>query len=116
MSVANYLSQAGWQRNQPIASHIKSQPKIIPSRFINNHALPNSTIDELAKNGIYPSIQASKKLFASVVALDDQNSKEYWVAFPNLHSIMKYNPSLNYAMTVYQLSEAIRKQHNKQIS
>ncbi|PHQ79968.1 MAG: lytic murein transglycosylase B [Coxiella sp. (in: Bacteria)] len=116
MSVANYLAKAGWHANQPIASLTKRTHKTIPPKFISRNAAPNTNIAQLAKHGIYSDVAASEKQAASIIALNTVKSKEYFVAFPNLHSIMKYNPSLNYAMTVYQLSKAIRKQHEQQTS
>lgn len=113
MSVANFLAKAGWQRSQPIASQIESHSQI-PAQYISARATPNTTISQLEKHGIYSKISTSKKQPASIIALNDQEQTEYWLAFPNLKSIMRYNPSLNYAMTVYQLSEAIREAHVKQ--
>ncbi len=113
MSVANFLAKAGWQRREPIASQIKSY-RPIPTQYISARATPNTTINQLAKLGIYSKISTSHNQPASIIALNDKKRIEYWLAFPNLKSIMHYNPSLNYAMTVYQLSRAIRDAHVKQ--
>ena len=68
-------------------------------------------VKELEKQGIYTHHKVLPGQEASVITLNGTKAKEYWVAFQNLHSIMKYNSSLNYAMTVFQLSQAIRKRH-----
>lgn len=114
MSVANYLSKAGWQRNEAVASKIHPTSLAHLKPYISPKAIPSFSVAELAKHGIYSKKSAaSTQQFASVIALNDSHSSEYWMAFPNFKSIMQYNPSLNYAMAVYQLSEAIQKEHVK---
>lgn len=111
MSVANYLAKAGWQAQQPIASKIDhAHPKQLQP-YLSSSATPLVSIAELEKQGIYTHHKVLPGQEASVITLNGTKAKEYWVAFPNLHSIMKYNSSLNYAMTVFQLSQAIRKRH-----
>lgn len=111
MSVANYLAKAGWQAHQPIASHLQHVRPSQLQDYLSPTATPVASTAELAQHGIKLQQHVSASQYASVIALNGTKSKEYWVAYANLHSIMKYNPSLNYAMAVFQLSQAIRKQH-----
>jgi membrane-bound lytic murein transglycosylase B len=39
-----------------------------------------------------------------------ETGKEYWLVFNNFNVIMRYNNSNYYAMTVYQLADAIRRE------
>lgn len=113
MSVANYLAKAGWQAHQPVASHISNAHPSHVKPYLTPDATPMFSTQELAKNGLYNTSSASPNQFASVIALKGSQHDDYWVAFPNFKSIMKYNPSVNYAMAVYQLSVAIRKEHGE---
>jgi membrane-bound lytic murein transglycosylase B len=44
---------------------------------------------------------------ASLLTLKGEQGPEYWLTYHNFHVIMRYNASPQYAMAVYQLSEAI---------
>jgi len=37
-----------------------------------------------------------------------ESGKEYWLVFNNFNVIMRYNNSNYYAMSVYQLADAVR--------
>ncbi len=115
MSVANFLAKAGWTAHASVASPIHHINKKRLQPYLRALATPNVSTAELAKKGIYHAT-ASTHQYVSIIALNDSQHDEYWIAFPNFKSIMHYNPSLNYAMAVYQLSEAIRKQHDKHTS
>jgi membrane-bound lytic murein transglycosylase B len=106
-SVARFLEQHGWQAGQPVA---------VPAR------LPGTPDISLIEAGIRPSLKAGD-LFQhgikanaapeSTVTLVDLVSPgrdtEYWLGFENFYVITRYNRSSFYAMSVFQLSEEIRR-------
>lgn len=113
-SVANYLKKNGWQRNQPITAPaiVKGEKyQKVQSKKLRK---PKYTVAELAKYGIKPSKNADNKQKAFLIQLEKPESKEYWLGYQNFYAITRYNPSVKYAMAVYQLSDAIEKAKAKQ--
>ena len=104
-SVARYLSMNGWIAKAPIA---------VPARVEGNPA-------ELIAAGIKPTVPLLELLNRGVIAAGDNNRPaalidlvtpdqptEYWIGFDNFYVITRYNRSSFYAMSVFQLAEALR--------
>lgn len=110
-SIAHFLNEKGWKVNQPIAMPLTKQPAVSKS-LLSKSAKPRYSLIRLKKYGIHLPQTASsyKKLKGAVIAMDMGNEKvnNYWLTFANFRAIMRYNPRINYAMAVYQLSEAIK--------
>ena len=68
---------------------------------------PNTTVAALRKAGVETAGDLDGELKAALVQLDGEDSPIWRVAFPNFYAITRYNPSLNYAMVVYELSAAV---------
>ena len=45
---------------------------------------------------------------ATAIALEGEKGTEYWMGFKNFYVITRYNHSTMYALSVYQLAEAIK--------
>ncbi len=118
MSVANYLAHSGWQRNQPIAAPLNPSYLARVEPYVNTKAKLVIPVATLEKRGV-PLLNysaAAKPQNVSVLMLNDSTSNEYWLVFANFRSILKYNTSPNYAMAVYQLSEAIQEKYAQHTS
>lgn len=106
-SVANYFARHQWQSGEPIA---------VRATVVGNNAA------DLIEQGYKPSISAAKLAALGVTATGDLDSSkqvalielalrqgvEHWIAYQNFYVITRYNHSPLYAMSVFQLSEAIR--------
>ncbi len=125
-SVANYLYQHGWAKNQPIAvvanmpvNHKNNKDYKNYAKYINQDLAspkPKHLLKQLQALGIKSKIfnQLSNDLLNKQVALiefsndnnnnDNEQSKEYWLGFNNFYVITRYNHSINYAMAIYQLA------------
>lgn len=112
-SVSNYFKQHGWQAQQPVA--IPAQVKGSAYKVITSNQLkPNTTLQKLQEYGVAPSAPLSPNAKASFLVLTmPDNAEQYWLGFNNFYVISRYNPRLNYAMAVYQLSQAIKQQYQK---
>ena len=103
-SVANYLKQYGWQNGEDVTVRIDDNGADKPGQ-VRSVAEWNADGVRLGKD-IAPDMKA--RLMDFTVA----GGKEYWLAFGNFDVITRYNNSDFYAMSVFQLAEALREAHH----
>jgi len=107
-SVANYLKHFGWRSGEPVAlrSKVEDEKRLgsvgdarpyIAWRLVGVNPLKKP-------EGELPP--------AWLLDFTVESGKEYWLVFDNFNVIMRYNNSNFYAMTVYQLAEAVRRAVN----
>jgi membrane-bound lytic murein transglycosylase B len=107
LSIANYLNHMGWQAGKPVAETLTARK--VPAYLVSTSAQPQYSIKKLRALGIsLPGSKESREKAAIIQLAGNPGSANYWLTFANFHSIMRYNPRINYAMAVYQLSEAIK--------
>ncbi len=102
-SVARYLQRHGWQSGEPVA---------VPARVAANATAetgikPALTLQELAAQGVVATGDALRPAALVDLATPDA-ATEYWAGFENFYVITRYNRSSFYAMSVFQLAEALR--------
>lgn len=105
-SVANYMKAYGWIAGEPIASLARVNLASCISDIKTPRMLP-----DWASDGFTP---VNKVEYSQPVRLMDftvEAGKEFWLAYHNFEVITKYNNSDFYAMSVYQLAEAIKAAH-----
>lgn len=105
MSIANYLYQHHWRPREFTA---------VPVIYSNNNVtLLNQLIAEkkyhrldwYRKQGIESKTTLNGNDLARIISLNTNNkSIQYWLVSKNFNAILRYNPRVNYAMAVYQLS------------
>ncbi|MCP3867989.1 MAG: lytic murein transglycosylase B [Gammaproteobacteria bacterium] len=105
-SVAAYLKRHGWQRGKPITYKAKGANSRHRA-FVKAGMKPSLRIDKLAKAGIRPEKPLPGSSLSSLILLDGDKGKEYWLGLTNFYAITRYNHSNLYAMAVYQLSQKI---------
>lgn len=104
-SVANYLKQYGWRSSEPVAILCKVEDEQRLGAI--GAARPYVAWREA---GVMPMKKAEGYLPPSwLLDFTAESGKEYWLVFSNFNVIMRYNNSNFYAMSVYQLGEAIRR-------
>lgn len=104
-SVANYLKQFGWRSGEPIAllSKVADEKRLGTV----GDARPMIAWRDV---GVTPLKKPEGDLPpAWLLDFTVESGKEYWLAFNNFNVIMRYNNSNFYAMSVFQLAEAIRR-------
>jgi len=107
-SVANYFKHHGWLTGQPVALAVN--PTTEAARNLGNRDLAlNRSIASLQLAGVPVTVPLPGDTLANLLALEQVEGIEYWVALPNFSVITRYNRSVHYAMAVYQLSTEIRK-------
>ena len=105
-SVANYLSVHGWESGQKIYAQVDGALPAGASSLVSHKAKLIHDRDGLASAGVNFD-QSGSSARVSLVSLSEENGPRYIVGFRNLDAITRYNPSVNYAMAVAELSEAI---------
>jgi membrane-bound lytic murein transglycosylase B len=103
-SVANYLSRFGWRSGEPVAllSRLDDEKRLGVVAGPRPYAAWRlAGVDPVkAADGDLPQ--------ASLLDFTVESGKEYWLVFGNFNVIMRYNNSNFYAMSVYQLADAVR--------
>jgi len=107
-SAANYLKQYGWVRNGPVA--------VRGTLVENTDAADVSTprpVAAWAQARIQPAEPVVSGEPARLLDFTVKDGKEFWLVFPNFDVIRTYNSSNYYAMTVYQLAQALSAAHRR---
>lgn len=102
-SIANYFKRNGWRRGETIA-----EPAIVMSaqaaRLASQNMQPARTIAAWQQLGVKPAKPLPLSANAALLLLQQKQGAEYWLGLHNFYVLSRYNPRLNYAMAVYQLS------------
>ncbi len=107
-SVARFLQLHGWRPGGPVAL-----PAIAPDPAapLTAGTKPTAPLSDLLASGVsvIGDTESLSNLPATLVDLvAPDRPTEYWVGFDNFYVITRYNRSSFYAMSVFQLAEALR--------
>jgi membrane-bound lytic murein transglycosylase B len=109
-SIANYFVVHGWQRGGPVVA--RAVRDVGAADFVPDSVDPVYPLAALAQRGYRPQpgepLPANAAQGATLVTLDGEAGKEYWLGYRNFYVITRYNHSPMYAMAVQQLAQAIR--------
>lgn len=116
-SVANYLARHGWRAGEPIAVPVRLPADVDPAPLVDAGIEPALPPELIATSGIMPR---RGELYADAATLVDLVTPaaptEYWLGYRNFYVITRYNRSSFYAMSVFELGEAIRARHDSRHS
>lgn len=108
-SVANFLRQHGWENGQPVAIKVGAD-ETAAQPLIAEGILPQRLPSELAGMGIEVPSHAPEAPAALIDLVTPRAATEYWLGYQNFYVITRYNRSSFYAMAVFQLADALRRQ------
>lgn len=112
-SVANFLVQHGWRTGEPTVFPATVDMTENWQRFIGQGLEAKFSVAELKAAGVTPTIEPpSDMLFGLVDLQNGAEASEYWLGAPNFFAITQYNRSFFYAMSVIDLSRAVRAARN----
>lgn len=108
-SIANYLSQHGWQRNQPIA---------FPARYAGNtpdaviakdlmQPTPYGVLKNQGISPLNPIVKIDDLDMVNVIQLQENYGPAYYITYPNFQVITTYNKSRMYATALWLLGTEI---------
>ena len=108
-SVARYMQMHGWESGAPVAvrASVGGDANLVP--LLANDINPAFDASTLASHGVRAAsgeTPAGKAAFVELVTPGDDS--EYWLGYQNFYVITRYNRSSFYAMSVFQLGEAIK--------
>lgn len=104
-SVANYFKAHGWRQGEPVV--VAAHAEKADSAIFNGGLKPQFTVGELAEMGVAPLSETDVSYPATPMKLEGEQGPEYWLGLPNFYVITRYNHSAMYALSVWQLSQAI---------
>ena len=109
-SIANYFVLHGWQRGAPVVARAQRAPGA--SDFVPEgdpkSLEPKYPLALLAQRGYTPMAGEPTAEGATVISLDGDAGREYWLGYRNFYVISRYNRSPMYSLAVHQLAQAIR--------
>jgi membrane-bound lytic murein transglycosylase B len=110
-SIANYFVAHGWERGAPVAARASLDPSM--AEFLPGTVDPVYPLASLAARGYHPLPDqpvptTTQSPGATVLGLDGDAGREYWLGYRNFYVITRYNHSPMYALAVHQLAQAIR--------
>ena len=129
-SVANYLKNYGWdtgitKTGEALAHAGDEQSKrliAVPVSVGENNSVgvtaTRHTLTAWSAVGVVPSVNTGKtagiamEKTARLLEFTLADGKEFWLVFNNFEVITRYNNSDFYAMSVFQLAEALQQAHN----
>ena len=108
-SIANYLAQHGWQRDQPIgfaARYTGSSPDSIIAKDL-TQPLPYGVLKNQGISPINPLVKIDDLDMVNVIQLQENYGPVYYITYPNFQVITTYNMSRMYATAVWQLGTEV---------
>ena len=102
-SVANYLKQYGWLNENLVTVRAEVGEDNCVGSLRELHG-----VAEWAAAGVKPAKEIAADVQARLMDFTVADGKEFWLALANFEVITRYNNSDFYAMSVFQLAEALR--------
>jgi membrane-bound lytic murein transglycosylase B len=113
-SIANYYRSYGWKTGEPVIVVIERQPETAGDAFgqlLERGLLPHATAAAVKQSGVTPAEPVDDGALVSVFGAESDDGMRYWMGFNNFYVITRYNRSINYALSVYELSQELRRAH-----
>lgn len=105
-SVANYYRTFGWKTGEPVV--IRANVEGEEYRELAQKGIePALTAETFKEAGVTPLEDLGERT-AAMLVLEDEAGPVHYLGLNNFYVITRYNRSVNYAMSVYQLGREIR--------
>lgn len=106
-SIANYMKHHGWSYGKRVAvpARVSQLDEVEP--LVNKGRSPIHSMKEWADKGVWVTTDYGVDQAGLIGLREQQDQPSYWLAFDNFYTIMDYNPSRRYAMSVWELANRI---------
>lgn len=106
-SVANYFAEHGWTGEHPTVLKVQVSDPTKVAALANEGLALDRTVAELRGLGVkIPALPGD--LPAALFKMELAVGAEYWLGLPDFYTITRYNHSRLYALSVYQLGQAMK--------
>jgi membrane-bound lytic murein transglycosylase B len=108
-SVANFLKIHGWKPGEPgVFPASVANPESV-SELLKQGLEAKNSADQIRAAGVVPGVELpANQLFGLIDLQNGDAATEYWLATNNFFAITQYDRSYFYAMSVIDLSRAVR--------
>ena len=117
-SVANFLKQHGWEIGRPVAWKIAddAHSSEVAKKYADGLPMPHFYLHQLTNEGLkldsaVNPIDVTAEANTPVLIIDlptPGQATQHWVGLQNFYALTRYNQSFFYALSVYELAQAIR--------
>jgi membrane-bound lytic murein transglycosylase B len=108
-SVGNYLREHGWNEGEPVLAEATVDPAKAADLDGRTLAL-EETVGSLRAKGVSFDSSMPADAPAILIAVDEPDGLHWRVGYNNFFAITRYNHSALYAMAVYELAAAVKRQ------
>jgi len=111
-SIANYYQSYGWQPGEPVVVTIEAQVDTAGDEFrllLERGIKPHTTVAAVRGGGVTPAEPVAEDALICVFGAESEAGMRYWMGFNNFYVITRYNRSVNYALTVHELAQELRR-------
>lgn len=111
-SIANYYKSYGWQPGEPVIVTIEEQAETAGEGFrllLGRGLKPHTTVAAISRGGVTPAEPVAEDALVCVFGAEDETGMRYWMGFNNFYVITRYNRSVNYALSVHELAQELRR-------
>jgi len=111
-SIANYYKSYGWQPDEPVIVAIEQQAETAGDEFktlLERGIKPHTTVTAIRRGGVTPAGPVADDALVCVFGAETEAGMSYWLGFNNFYVITRYNRSINYALSVHELAQELRR-------
>lgn len=105
-SVGNYYRSFGWRTGGVVI--VPAEPGSNVDALLGAGIKPALKVAELRKMGVVPLAPVEEGAEAALITAQEVTGPRYWLGLNNFYVITRYNRSVNYALSVYDLAQALR--------
>jgi membrane-bound lytic murein transglycosylase B len=106
-SVANYYKAFGWSPGETVVVPAEVEGSGIAA-LLEAGIKPQLKVAELKSQGVTPVMPIEEGVEAALFMVESATGPRHWLGLNNFYVITRYNRSVNYALTVYELAQELR--------
>lgn len=111
-SVGNYLERNGWQRGGAVVATVNGKIGPAARKLVTKRAKPKLTLAELLQAGVKGGY-GNESTPVSLLRVEEKSGHRYLIGYRNFYAITRYNPSINYALAIWDLSQAVKRRYRE---